>query len=245
MVSGIDFYGPTAPQGQDAAGFILPDCARALPDPITGVFRFWLAYEEQFQPISGTIPDGRIRLCMVEQDATGSGWGALAVHTFGSSSSPHYRRRPNLSSFPEDANGLDLVSIAFGKSTTTNNDDVVHQEWVYDPDAGLSQVEAQPANVFENTSDDHTRPIPLHGRSSPLVRRLYVVSKESPDELLEYDVDSDDLSVKSSTSESLGRPAVAYWTELSSVPDEIVLTWEEQASGVTYTRIWIQGIRSF
>jgi len=241
LVSGIDFNGPTAPQGEQAAGLILPDCARALPDPSTGVYRFWLAYEEQFLPLAGTVPDGRIRLCLVEQNVTGPGWDALDVHTFGIAGSPYARRRPNLSSFPDDANGLDLVSIAFSKTNTTGNDDVVHQEWSYDSDDGLTQsITSEPVHEFENTSDHHTRPIPLHGRTSPLVRRLYLGSNESTAEILEYDVDSDDLSVKRSTSESLGRPAIAYWTELSSVPDQFVLTWEEQAQGVSYSRIWIR-----
>jgi len=237
LVSSIDFDGPTAPQGQESAGLILPDCARALPDPTTGAYRFWLAYEEQFGLING-VPDGRIRLGLLEQTATG--WGVLDTHTFGASSSPYARRRPNISSFPEGANGDDLVSIAFSKTNTTGNDDVVYEEWQYDADEGLFKIPFEVGHVFENDGDDHTRPIPLHGRTTPFVRRLFVERNEATSQILDYDTESDDVTVRTSTTVELGRPAVSYWDGSGSVPDEVALTWEEQAQGVSFTRIWIR-----
>lgn len=237
LVDDINFDGPTAPSGEVAAGLILPDLARAQPDSVTGAFRFWLAYEEQNFPLTGTVPDGRIRLGLIEQTATG--WGPLGTHTFGLASAPYARRRPNLASHPEDAGGLDVVSIAFSKTNTTGNDDVVHQEWLFDADDGLTQVITQPVHAFENTTDHHTRPVPLHGRTTPLVRRLYIVNSTDK-ELLEYDVDSDDTTVRRTTTENLGRPAVAYRAGSGSVPDDVALTWEETGEAAEYARIWLR-----
>lgn len=240
IVSDIVFDGDTAPMGQETAGIILPDCARGQRDPSSMAFRFWLAYEEQNPPPgSGNVPDGRIKLGLWEQLSTGV-WDTLVTLNIGSASNPYVRHRVGLSSHPEDANGLEFVSMTFGKTNTANNDDVVHDEWGFDPDTGLSKVTRPVGHVFENNGDDHKRPAILHGRTNPLVRLLFVDRNEDPSQILEYDIGEDSLSVKCGSDISLGRAAVAYWAGSGSTPDDVVLTWEERQDGVSYERIWIR-----
>lgn len=144
------------------------------------------------------------------------------------------------SSHPEDAGGLEFVSLTFSRANTAGNGDVVHDEWGFTEAAGLNKVARPAGHAFDNDADDHNRPTVLHGRTTPLVRRIYVERNESPSQILEYDVDEDDLNVKAGTDEAMGRPAVAYRAGSGSVPDDVVLTWEERAEGVSYFRIWIR-----
>jgi len=238
LVSNIQFNGATAPLGMESAGLILPDCAPGQRDPVTLAYRFWLVYEEQFQVPGSQVPDGRIRLQLWEQ--TAGTWGTLATHTFGQGSAFFVRRRPNLSAHPETASGMDLVSIAFSKSNSVGNGDVVYEEWRFDPVMGLYKVIWTPGLGYDNTGDDDIRPIPLHGRTTPLVRRVLVDRNGAPCQILQYDLDMDSILVKRSSTNGLGRPAVAYRAGSGSVPDDMALAWEEKSAGLAYFRIWLR-----
>ncbi len=238
LVTNIQFNGDSAPFGMESAGLILPDCAPGQRDPVTLAYRFWLAYEEQFQVPGSAVPDGRIRLQLWEQNS--GNWGTLATHTFGQASAQYVRRRANVSSHPETAGGMDLVSIAFSKSNTPGNGEVVHEEWRYDPVQGLYKVVWTPGTGFVNTLDDDIRPIPLHGRTTPLVRRVLVDRNESPCQILQYDLDTNSTQVKRSSTNGLGRPAVGYRAGAGSVPDDVALTWEEKPAGLSYFRIFLR-----
>lgn len=239
----IRFDGPDS----ESAGLILPELARGSSSS-----KFVMAYDEQFLTATGSI-DGRIRLHLFENQ--GGIWSSVQSHTFGTANSPLRRRRPTIASFPEapSAAGRDVVSIAFNKEGAgQGNADVVYEEWILDPNAGVfkaiwpagSQFPNDPAGVA--TYD--FRPVPIHGRDSTF-RRCAVARflnppgqgqpppPISPRKLLEYFV-ATNLSFQVTTGD-LGRPAAAYLYDGThpTAPDYVALSWEQGTVGQTDVRI--------
>ncbi len=244
LIPGTVFDGPSNTGGDASAGLVLPDCAPAtIPDLSANprIYRFWLTYEEQFFP-GATVPDGRIRLKFMEGPLAGP-WTALATQTFGVMTNPFVRRRPNVSSYPAGAPTMDVVSIGFNK-TSSGSGDVIFEEWNWDEQFGLSKVLWPPGTGFVNDPGgvpvDDIRPIPLHGRTIPLVRRCYVDRNTVPCQIIAYDLATNATTVKAFSLAGLGRPATSYRFNSVSGADEFVLAWEQVHSPATYSRIWVQ-----
>lgn len=242
LISDVVFDGASSAMG-DSAGLIVPDGApMPIPLPVPGnprLYRIWLTYEEQFVTPSGAL-DGRIRLRVCEGTAGGA-WGALATHTFGSAANPLIRRRPNVASYFADAPPITSASIAFNRIVNANAD-VVHEEWKWDEDDGLSKVSTWPAGsgyVSEPLVHEY-RPVPLHGRWSPLRRRVYFERVANPCTIEAYDVATNTLSVKGSSVDGLGRPAVAYRYDAVAAREDYALTWEQYEPGAVLQRIWLR-----
>ncbi len=184
------------------------------------------------------LPNGRIRLKFMEGPLAGP-WTALATQTFGVATNPFVRRRPNVSSYPAGAPNMNVVSIAFNK-TSSGSGDVIFEEWSWDETFGLSKVTWPPGSGFVNTPDDDIRPVPLHGRTIPLVRRCYVDRNAVPCKIMAYDLATNATTVKASSYEGLGRPATSYRFNATTGTDEFVLAWEQVHFGATYSRIWLR-----
>ncbi len=99
---------------------------------------------------------------------------------------------------------------------------------------------ATTSSGFVNTSDDDIRPIPLHGRTIPLVRRCYVDRNTVPCLIVAYDLATNATAPKASSYDGQGRPATSYRFNSASATDEFVLAWEQMRPGVTYHRIWVR-----
>jgi hypothetical protein len=242
LISDVVFDGASSAMG-DSAGLIVPDCApMPIPLPVPGnprLYRIWLTDEEQFVTPAGAL-DGRIRLRVCEGTAGGT-WGPLATHTFGSAANPLIRRRPNVAAYFEDAPPITSASIAFNRMVNSNAD-LVHEEWKWDEDDGLSKVSTWPAGsgyVSEPLVHEY-RPVPRHGRWSPLRRRVYFERVANPCTIEAYDVATNTLSVKGSSVDGLGRPAVAYRYDAVAAREDYALTWEQYEPGAVLQRIWLR-----
>lgn len=239
LVTGIKFNGDTSPSAGDSAGLVLPDCA-----PTSTNFRFWFAYEEQLSQSGLNPPDGRIRLKLFERTPLGT-WDELTGRSFGSSSLLAARRRPNLSSYPPDSGGLDLVSIAFSKSEVNGNGDVVYEHWVHDSSNGLYKAATPPSIGFPNDPGgvivDDSHPIPVLGRNLPMIRRCYVDLSDTGKRILRHDQQTNQIVDLTGAGTGIGRPAVSCWLNPHLQRDDVAVTWEQIVGGSPgYKRIFLR-----
>lgn len=232
LVRDVPYDGEPQPLGGSFPALYLPDCAPGLiPD------RFWMAYQEQHAPISGTVPDGRVRLTICEP--VGGSWAVVAEEVVGDPQHPAWRHRAAVDSRPEVAGGLERVSFAHYELTQPNDADVRYGEWNYAPLTGITPVAWPSGAEFPNApNESDTEPVPLHGTTQPLLRRCYHGHDANVDSVRYYDVDDDRVRTVAKTPRKIARPAV----DLGPVPgggQVIATTWESVPPGGRFLRIML------
>lgn len=200
-----------------AAGLVLPDLA-----PSSEENAFWLTYEGQ--QIVGADTMGVVRLEYWSLNGTGVPEFAKTFKTVMATGSV-IRRRPMFSSLP-GASPVEMVSIAFNKTSPGSDSDVVYELWQYDTNS-FQKVPVPFGHQFNNTGFNEGKPAPLHGPHSPYTRRCYFKRSGTgggSDGLYYYDLNSDTESVVA-PSDSAARPAVSFGTPNSM--DSVAVTWED------------------
>lgn len=232
LASDVPYDGEPQPLGGPFPALYLPDCTPSLLPT-----RFWMAYQEQSWPPSGSVPDGRVTLTICEE--VGGAWQIVEAETIGDPQHPAWRHRVALDSRPALAGGLERASFAFVLRTQPNDADVVYAEWGYDAVNGLFQVPWPPNSGFPNhPAQSDTEPVPLHGGDQPLLRRCYHGHDATVDSVRSYDVGRDRLSTVAKTPRRIARPAV----DVASLPgggEVIATTWESVPPGEQRLRIML------
>lgn len=132
------------------------------------------------------------------------------------------------------------MNIAFSKSVTVGDGDVVYEQWQYS-DGGMLRVPWGVGDNYPNTTDDDVRPVPLLGTSNPFFRRLFVDRDESPCEILEFNIVGSTTTVIASSPYALGRPATSYlYDSASASPHYVPVTWEEKPNAGTEFQIYMR-----
>jgi hypothetical protein len=229
LKTGVKFHGGSG----DSAGLVLPDLS---PGAVTN--RFILAYEEQLG-----AGNGRIRLQTWDLDASGLSATEGETHTFGGPSSQVPRRRPNVSSHPESAGGLDVVSIAFSQPSAAGDGDVIHQLWSFA--FGSLQIPWPPGFGWFNDATDDIKPVPVHGQKGATqlqdFRRVLVERNASPCSITEYDPMTNTYATIGASSFGAGRPAASYRYDAGAAsPHYLAITWEQKDSATDEYSIFLR-----
>jgi len=227
----------------DAAGIVLPDVA-----PASVPWRFGLAYEDQIQ--SGSVTNGRIILETWEVNPTGPSLSQLESHTFGSSSSTTFRRRPMLSSYPAAFPEQDVFAIAFNRKTPPGTGDVVYQEWLFTEGANQLYWNAEWGWDNSDPSNNDVKPVPLLGRefaSNQYFGRCYAERTASGIQCILKNYvrlapSIEDTLLTIQTANHLQRPATSYWYDILNDADTVALTLEQDTTvgSLTPVQIWLR-----
>jgi len=228
----VVYDGEPQPLGGPFPALYLPDCA-----PTVVPTRFWMAYQEQHAPLSGSVPDGRVRLTMCELVA--GVWTVIDEDVIDDPQHPAWRHRVALDSSPETSGGLDRASFAYYTLTQPNDADVEYAEWGYDSRTGLFPVPWPPGTSFPNHPNrSDIEPVPLHGGNLPLMRRCYHSHDVNVESVRSYDVATDRVRTMAKTPRRISRPAV----DLGPRPgggQVIATTWEAVPPGRLTLRIML------
>ncbi len=214
---------------------------------------FWAAFEKQTKKVVGTNTneEGKIKLEYWQLD--NGVWESQAAKTFKSGQgSSNWRRRPMISSFASGS-GDAVVSIAFGKfdsdpGSTNTTGNVVYEQWKYD-NGSLIPVPGTMVK-WPNSSDYwDDRPVPLHGRDTPYIRRCYATrdyihTTSDLEQLVSFDDVTNPVALEildESIYVGLRRPGAAYHLEPSALnPDYFAVCWEKTTTPGSSKRVWIR-----
>ena len=200
-----------------AAGLVLPDLA-----PSSEENAFWLTYEGQ--QLVGPDTMGIVRLEYWSLNGTGVPEFAKTFKTTMATGTV-IRRRPMISSLPGNGS-VEMVSIAFNKTSPGADSDVIYEQWQYDTDS-FQKVPVPFGHEFNNTAFNEGKPAPLHGPQTPYTRRCYFKKSNtggSADGVYFYDLNSNTETVVA-PSDTAARPAVSFGQPNGT--DSIAVSWED------------------